>query len=102
MDCETVRYRIEADPAHLDKDCAEHIEGRAAYTAYSDRVRNIEWLIHEALRFDVAAMKRHAARKSDGSLDYRPTSDGVVGCCSHARRRRSALVWSQRRPRRWH
>jgi hypothetical protein len=64
MDCETVRYRIEADPAHLDKDCAEHIEGCAACTAYFDRVRNTEWLIHEALRFDVAAMKRDAARKS--------------------------------------
>jgi len=64
MDCKTFRDRIEADPAHLDKDCAEHIEGCAPCTAYSDRVRNAEWLIHEALRFDVAATKRYAARKS--------------------------------------
>jgi len=64
LDCKTVRDRIEADPAHLDQDCAEHIAGCAACAAYSDRVRNAEWLIHEALRFDVTAVKRHAARKS--------------------------------------
>ena len=62
MDCNTVRERIEADPAHLDQACAEHTEQCAACTAFAERVRNAEWLIHEALRFDVAAVKRRAAR----------------------------------------
>lgn len=63
MDCETVRERIEADPAHLDQACAEHTERCTACTAFAERVRNAEWLIHEALRFDVAALKRRSARK---------------------------------------
>lgn len=63
MDCNTVRERIEADPAHLDQACAEHTEQCAACTAFAERVRNAEWLIHEALRFDVAALKRSAGRK---------------------------------------
>jgi len=64
MDCKTARDRIETDPAHLDQDCGEHIETCPACTAYADRVRNSEWLIHEALRFDVVALKRNAVRKS--------------------------------------
>ncbi len=62
MDCRTVRERIEADPARLDQACAEHTEQCTACTAFAERVRNAEWLIHEALRFDVAALKRRAAR----------------------------------------
>jgi hypothetical protein len=34
--------------------------------AYSERLRNAEWLIHEALRFDVAALKAGAGRKPRG------------------------------------
>lgn len=63
MDCKTVRERIEADPAHLDEACAEHAEQCAACTAFAERVRNAEWMIHEALRFDVAALKRRVAGK---------------------------------------
>ena len=70
MDCETVRERIESDPAHLDQACAEHTEQCTACTAFAERVRNAEWLIHEALRFDVAALKRRSARK--------PTSRWIV------------------------
>ncbi len=66
MDCKTVRERIDSDPAHLDQECAEHIEQCAACTAFAKRVRNAEWLIHDALRFDVAALKRCAARKPAG------------------------------------
>jgi len=63
MDCTTVRERIEADPAHLDNDSALHLADCAACAAYAERVRNAEWLIHEALRFDVAALKQSAAPK---------------------------------------
>ncbi len=63
MDCKTVRERIEADPARVDQACAEHTEKCAACTAFAERVRNAEWLIHEALRFDVIALKRRAARR---------------------------------------
>jgi len=63
MDCRTIRERIEIDPAHLELECAEHIELCAACAAYAERVGNAEWLIHEALRFDVAAMKRCGPRK---------------------------------------
>lgn len=63
MDCKTVRERIEADPAHLDQASAEHTEQCAACTAFAERVRNAEWMIHEALRFDVAALKRRVAGK---------------------------------------
>ncbi len=63
MDCRTVRERIEADPARLDQACAEHAEQCTACTAFAERVRSAEWLIHEALRFDVAALKRSAGRK---------------------------------------
>ncbi|MEE9571140.1 MAG: hypothetical protein V3W02_05515, partial [Gammaproteobacteria bacterium] len=64
MDCKTVREKIEADPAHLDQACAEHAEQCAACTAFAERVRNAEWLIHEALRFEVAALKRGTERRS--------------------------------------
>ncbi len=64
MDCKTVRERIESDPAHLDQECAEHTEQCAACTAFAERVRNAEWLIHEALRFEVAALKRGTERRS--------------------------------------
>jgi len=62
MDCTTVRERIEADPAQLDIECASHVDDCTACAAYAERVRNAEWLIHEALRFDVAAVKQNAAR----------------------------------------
>jgi len=66
MDCNTVKERIDSDPARLDEECAEHIEQCAACTAFAERVRNAEWLIHDALRFDVAAFKLRAARKPAG------------------------------------
>ena len=68
MDCKTVRERIEADPARLDQACAEHTEQCAACTAFAERVRNAEWMIHEALRFDVAALKQRVARKPAGRI----------------------------------
>ena len=68
MDCKTVRDSVEADPAQLDRECAEHLEACDACAAYADRVRSSEWLIHEALRFDVAALKRRAGRRSTGRL----------------------------------
>ena len=63
MDCKTVRERIETDPANLDRESALHVEDCVACAAYAERVRNSEWIIHEALRFDVAALKQGAARQ---------------------------------------
>lgn len=64
MDCETFRERVAADPAELDADCADHAESCVACAAFGERVRNAEWLIQEALRFDVAAMKAGTERKA--------------------------------------
>lgn len=66
MDCETFRGRVAADPARLDEQCSGHAERCPACMAYSERLRNAEWLIHEALRFDVAALKAGAGRKPRG------------------------------------
>ena len=63
MDCEIFRERVAADPTDLDADCAVHAEACVACAAFGERVRNAEWLIQEALRFDVAAVKAGAERK---------------------------------------
>lgn len=67
MDCETVRERVAADPATLDAACVAHAEACAACAAFGERVRNAEWLIQEALRFDVAAMKAGKERETTAS-----------------------------------
>ncbi len=71
MDCETFRERTAADPAHQDEECSVHAENCAACAAFGERARNAEWLIQEALRFDVAALKDHAGSKSVGLFGSR-------------------------------
>ena len=62
MDCETFRQITAGDPAQLDEQCVAHARNCPACAAFSERVRNAEWLIHEAMRFDVATLKSHAER----------------------------------------
>jgi len=62
MDCETFRQITAGDPAELDEQCVAHARDCPACAAFSERVRSAEWLIHEAMRFDVAALKSHAGR----------------------------------------
>jgi hypothetical protein len=62
MECEQFRQRIGADPADLDRACADHERSCAACTAYAARLRASEPLISEALRFDVERMHQPAPR----------------------------------------
>ena len=62
IDCEIFRERIAADPACLDAECVAHAAECAACAAFSARVRNAEWLIQKALRFDVVALKSGSRR----------------------------------------
>ncbi|HEY5623138.1 MAG TPA: DUF3379 family protein [Gammaproteobacteria bacterium] len=72
MDCTDIRERIEADPAHLDEATVAHLDACTACTAYAERVASAEWLINEALRFDVAALKQQAASpKPSGAVVVR-------------------------------
>jgi len=67
MNCEAFREAIAADPGRLDEPCAEHASRCPACRAHAERLGNAEWLIHEALRFDVAALKRGAEQGSTGA-----------------------------------
>lgn len=62
MNCDTFRELVAADPAYRDEQCDEHAAECSGCRAYAERMRNAEWLIHEALRFDVAELRRHADR----------------------------------------
>ena len=57
IDCETIRERLAADPAFSDAECVAHAEDCVACAAFGERVRNAEWLIQKALRFDVVALR---------------------------------------------
>ena len=57
MNCEAFRARVAADPAEADAACLAHADECAACAAFAQRVRDAEWLIHRALRFDVAALR---------------------------------------------
>jgi Protein of unknown function (DUF3379) len=63
MDCETFHERLDADPAALDAECAAHEAACSACAAYAGRLRALERLISEALRFDVAAARAGARRR---------------------------------------
>ena len=66
IECETFKERLAADPAFLDAECAAHAEDCVACAAFSERVRNAEWLIQEALRFDVGALKARSEPQATG------------------------------------
>ena len=80
MNCETYRELIATDPANLDQEAEAHAEGCVSCAAYGERVRSAEWLIHEAMRFDVATLKQRAAEQRDGGrgLTARRASWGVA------------------------
>ena len=63
MNCEQFREKIAADPSNLDEECAAHAFDCAPCAAFGARARNAEWLIQEALRFDVDALKTHVDKK---------------------------------------
>jgi hypothetical protein len=61
IDCATYREKTGVDPAVLDRECAEHEAACPACAAYAERARALELKLNEALRFDVATVRRAAA-----------------------------------------
>ncbi len=61
MDCEQFRQAICEDPASTDEALEKHECECEACAAYAARLRKAELLIHEAVRFDIAAVKQAAA-----------------------------------------
>jgi hypothetical protein len=78
MECEVFRERIGADPADLDRACAEHERSCAACAAFAARTRASERLINAALRFDVERTRQPMTSVTDPARKLTPRAWAIA------------------------